>query len=290
MTQEPPKPRYHSALISTAGHCAIACGFCFRADRAHGFLDIPTYTRTLSRLKEIGVTGICLTGGEPTHHPELRQLVRLAHQFGMLVSIVTSARAETEVRRLEEVALLLENVTISADSLGAMRIGRTQRSVVSAVHILRRIDGTSTILHLTYWNLTDHECREIARALAQTAATLQLSPVTLDEAALRHAGLTPAAYVEQQKQDVETLSRQFDLSDRFHGHLETLRALRSTKAQPTCRSATLYVSAAGELRRCPYGRGGVNVAAPRADITRFLDTPPTDQISPDCAALCRTAA
>lgn len=290
MTQEPPKLRYQSALISTAGHCAIACGFCFRADRAHGFLDVPTYTRTLSRLKEIGVTGICLTGGEPTHHPELRQLVRLAHQFGLPASIVTSARTETEVRRLEQVAHLLGNVTVSADSLGAMQLGRTRRSVQSAAQTLRRIDSASTILHLTYWNLTDHECRESARDLAETTATLQLSPVTLDEGALRHAGLTPAAYVEQQKQDVETLSRQFDLSDRFHGHLETLRALHSTKARPTCSSVTLYVSAAGELRRCPYGREGVNVASPRADIARFLDTPSTDQVTPDCAALCRTVA
>lgn len=290
MTQDTPEPTYRSALISTAGHCAIACGFCFRADRAHGFLDIPTYTRALSRLKEIGVTGICLTGGEPTHHPELRQLVRLAHQFGMPVSIVTSARAETEVRRLEEVAHLLENVTISADSQGAMHIGRTGRSVQSALQTLRRINGPRAVLHLTYWNLTDHECHEIARALGNAVATLQLSPVTLDEAALPRAELSPTTYAEQQRHDAETLDRHFDLGTRFRRHLDTLRDLHSTTTRPTCSSATLYVSAAGELRRCPYGHEGVNVAAPRAAITHFLDKPPTDQVSLECAALCRTTA
>jgi MoaA/NifB/PqqE/SkfB family radical SAM enzyme len=290
MSQDVPQPRYHSALISTAGHCAIACGFCFRADRAHGFLDITTYTRALSRLKESGVRGVCLTGGEPTHHPELRQLVRLAHQFGMPVSIVTSARAQTEVQRLGQVAHLLGNVTISADSLGAMRIGRTGRSVRSAVHTLRRIDGTSAILHLTYWNLTDHECREVARTLGNTSATLQLSPVTLDEAALRRAGLSPTAYAEQQRHDAQILGRHFELGDRFHRHLDTLRDLRSATARLTCCSAALYVSAAGELRRCPYGQEGVNVTAPRAEIARFLESPPTDQVTADCAALCRAAA
>ncbi|WP_031070132.1 radical SAM protein [Streptomyces sp. NRRL S-118] len=89
--------KVRTALVSTAGHCKVACGFCFRADRAHGFLDTATYTRTLSRLREAGVEGVCLTGGEPTHHPQLRQLVRLAHQFGMSVSMVTSARSVAEV-------------------------------------------------------------------------------------------------------------------------------------------------------------------------------------------------
>jgi organic radical activating enzyme len=96
-----------TALVSTAGHCKVACGFCFRADRAHGFLDTATYARTLSRLKETGVEGVCLSGGEPTHHPQLRQLVRLAHQFGMSVSMVTSARTEAEVTALSQIAHLL---------------------------------------------------------------------------------------------------------------------------------------------------------------------------------------
>ncbi|MEV6677943.1 radical SAM protein [Streptomyces erythrochromogenes] len=81
-----------TALISTAGHCEVACSFCFRADRARGFLTTATYTRALSRLKETGVEGVCLTGGEPTHHPDLPQLVRLALQFGMTVFLATDSR------------------------------------------------------------------------------------------------------------------------------------------------------------------------------------------------------
>ncbi len=84
--------------------------------------------------------GVCLTGGEPTHHPELRQLVRLALQFGMTVSMVTSARSEAEVSALAEVAHLLTNVTVSADSQGAMALGRTTRTAASAVTTLDAVD------------------------------------------------------------------------------------------------------------------------------------------------------
>ncbi|MBY8884776.1 radical SAM protein [Streptomyces sp. PTM05] len=290
MTEPTRGHRYRSALISTAGHCAIACGFCFRADRAHGLLNVDTYSRALSRLKEHGVTGVCLTGGEPTHHPELRQLVRLAHQFGMPVSIVTSARAEPEVRCLEQVAHLLENATVSADSRGAMRLGRTLRSVRSAAHTLRRIGVPSAVLHLTYWNLTGHECREIADAVDKTGASLQLSPITLDTTGLRRAGLTPNSYAEQQQRDAKFLSQHFELGTCFQRHLDALNELNSTAERPYCRSPTLYLSATGELRRCPYGTEGVSVSAPRSDIARFLAGPPTEQATADCLALCRAAA
>ncbi len=177
-----------TALVSTAGHCKVACGFCFRADRAHGFLDTATYTRTLSRLREAGVEGVCLTGGEPTHHPQLRQLVRLAHQFGMSVSMVTSARSVAEVIALSHVTHLLSNVTVSADSQGAMLLGRTTRTAASGIATLRAISTETKILHVTCWGLSDDECQELADLVSEAGVEVQFSPVVLDERALRRDG------------------------------------------------------------------------------------------------------
>ncbi|NEA55336.1 radical SAM protein [Streptomyces sp. SID13666] len=279
---------FHSALVSTAGHCKIACGFCLRPDRAHGFLDIPTYTRTLSRLKEFGIRGICLTGGEPTHHPDLRQLVRLAHQFGMPVSMVTSARTEAEVSALEAIAHLLHNVTVSADSERARVLGRTTRTVPSAVATLQGADTPTKILHLTCWQVTAEECREIAEHVVAAGVELQLSPVTLDAAALQRAGMTATEYLSQHRIDAQVLNRHFRLGAGYEEHLDTIQAatLSPEDGHPCC-SPTVYVSAKGDLRRCPYGRESSSVLGPRADIARFLSVPPQDRVSPDCAALCR---
>ncbi|MFE6406547.1 hypothetical protein ACFVOR_06385 [Streptomyces sp. NPDC057837] len=100
-------------------------------------------------MKEAGAEGVCLSGGEPTHHPELRQLVRLAHQFGMSVSMVTSARTVAEVTALSQIAHLLANVTVSADSQGAMLLGRTTRTAASGIDTLRAISTDTKILHVT---------------------------------------------------------------------------------------------------------------------------------------------
>ncbi|MFI9157094.1 radical SAM protein [Kitasatospora aureofaciens] len=282
-----------TALISTAGHCKIACGFCFRADRAHGFLDTATYARTLSRLKEMGVDGVCLTGGEPTHHPHLRQLVRLARQFGMSVSMVTSARTVAEVVTLATVAHLLANVTVSADSQGAMLLGRTTRTAASGIDTLRTISTETKILHVTCWCLSDSECRDLAGLASDAGVEAQFSPVVLDEHALRRDGKSVQDYLVQQHLDADMLGRYFDLSDRYREYLGELRDLQLPAAggeRRSCRSATAYVSADGRMRRCPYGQASVSVHAPRAEIRQFLTAPAQDRVTPDCAAICRPSA
>ncbi|MGW2858349.1 radical SAM protein [Streptomyces sp. NPDC001205] len=286
-------PHVRTALISTAGHCKVACGFCFRADRAHGFLDTATYTRALSRLKEAGVEGVCLSGGEPTHHPHLRQLVRLARQFGMAVSMVTSARTEAEVAALAQVAHLLDNVTVSADSHGAMRLGRTTRTAASGIATLRTIGTATRILHVTCWGLSHGECQDLADLATAAGVQVQFSPVVLDERTLRREGKPVQDYLVQQGLDADLLDRYFHLSDRYRAYLGELHTLQLPGAggeRWSCRSATAYVSADGYIRRCPYGQASVSVRAPRAEISKLLTAPALDRVTPDCAAICRPSA
>ncbi|WP_246144591.1 hypothetical protein [Actinacidiphila oryziradicis] len=144
-------------------------------------------------------------------------------------------------------------------------------------------------MHLTYWKITDDECTEIAEQLDSIDVELQLSPVVLDKAAIRRASLTVADYLEQQQFDAEVLDRHFKLGVGVQRHLETLQDLYLPEEQRhPCRSPVLYLSATGDLRRCPYGQG-INVHEPRADLTLFLNRCPTDRVTPDCAALCRRA-
>ncbi|MDQ1010570.1 MoaA/NifB/PqqE/SkfB family radical SAM enzyme [Streptomyces sp. V4I23] len=282
-----------TALVSTAGHCKVACGFCFRADRAHGFLGTATYARTLSRLKEAGVEGVCLTGGEPTHHPQLRQLIRLAHQFGMSVSMVTSARTRGEVIALSQVAHLLANVTVSADSQGAMMLGRTARTAASGVDTLRAISTETKILHLTCWDLNDDECHDLACLVSGARVEVQFSPVVLDERALHRNGMVVQDYLVQQHLDADRLGHYFNVSGRYRAYLGELRDLQfpATGGERwSCRSGAAYITADGHIRRCPYSQASVSVHAPRAAIRHFLTAPAQDRVTPDCAAICRPSA
>lgn len=279
--------RFKDALVSTAGHCRIACGFCLRPDREAGFVEIPTYTRTLSRLKEVGVEGVCLTGGEPAHHPQLRDLVRLAHQFGVAVSVVTSARTEADVATLAAIGHLLTNLTVSADSEGAMKLGRTTRSVGSGLATLEAVAAPVKVLHVTYWDVPEAEGRSMYEQISEAGIDLQFSPVMLDTTDQRKAGLGLSDYLQQQQSDADALARYFQFSPRFKDHLAGLPTMLLQPKPALCRSTLLYVAADGSLRRCPYGTTGVSVQAPRSAIREYLEASSEDEVTPDCAAICR---
>ncbi|WP_340560176.1 radical SAM protein [Streptomyces sp. GSL17-111] len=277
--------RVRTALISTAGHCKVACGFCFRSDRAHGFLDTATYTRHLSRLKEAGVEGVRLSGGEPTHHPQLRQLVRLAHPFGMAVSMVTSARTVAEV-----IAPLPGGAPAGQCDRLRRLAGRHAAGPhhphrgLRPRHTARAISTETKILHVTCWGLRDEECQDLAGLVSEVGVEVQFSPVVLDERALRRDGKSVQDYLVQQRLDADVLSRHFDLSDRYRAYLDELGDLQFPTdggERWSCRSAAAYVSADGDIRRCPYGQASVSAHAPRAAIRQFLTAPAQDRVMPD---------
>ncbi len=188
---------------------------------------------------------------------------------------------------------LLSNVTVSADSQGAMLLGRTTRTAASGIATLRAISTETKILHVTCWGLSDDECQELADLVSEAGVEVQFSPVVLDERALRRDAKSVQDYLVQQHLDADVLSRYFNLSDRYRAYLGELRDLQLPPTggeRWSCRSATAYVSADGHIRRCPYGQASVSVDAPRASIRQFLTDPAQDRVTPDCAAICRSSA
>lgn len=52
-----------------------------------------TFQRALSVLTQLGISDIRFTGGEPTIHPEFQQLVKIAHEQGFQVGLVSNGWA-----------------------------------------------------------------------------------------------------------------------------------------------------------------------------------------------------
>ncbi|WP_251051449.1 hypothetical protein [Streptomyces sp. ISL-86] len=182
----------------------------------------------------------------------------------------------------------LANITVSADSRGAMALGRTTRTAASAITTLRGSATPEKILHLTYWRVDDDEAAALYELVAATGVRIQLSPVTLTDKARDRIGLGMNDYLEQHRHDTDALGRYFALTPAFKNHLLDLRAMHLyTERRNTCRPSSLYVSHTGGIRRCPFSANDTTIHATRADIHHALTQPPTSRISPDCAALCR---
>ncbi len=135
------------------------------------------------------------------------------------------------------------------------------------------------------------EATQLAGLVAGKGINVQLSPVLVSEDALRRDGRSIQDALRQRARDTASLGQHLRLSNGYRSYLDDLRRMQLTKEEiHPCRSVTLYVSAKGEVRHCPYGTSEISVHASRTEIRAFLDAPATDRVVPDCAAICRPAS
>ncbi|MGW2182441.1 radical SAM protein [Streptomyces sp. NPDC001732] len=278
-----PTAALQGVLVSTADNCAVNCRFCFRADVGRDVLGLDTYARALSRLREIGIDELCLSGGEPTDHPEFARLVRVALQFGFRASVVTAARTGPRLDALAEVAGMLSHVTVSADSRKADELGRTGRTISSTDKVFEALGHRRASLHVTAYDLGDDDLTEIAAVVGAAGVPVEVSPL-LPSPTFRFENPNLA-------RDLELISTSFGMSDQLRTVVSDYHDWLHGSVTRSCESARLYLSADGFLRRCPYDRSGqVSVSATRQEIRDALDrsfrTPPTTGLA--CMAICRS--
>lgn len=56
--------------------CNLSCGYCNEYDKTSDPVPVATLKERLDKLKALGAFSVCLTGGEPTMHPDLPELIR----------------------------------------------------------------------------------------------------------------------------------------------------------------------------------------------------------------------
>lgn len=261
------QPPFGTALVSLAEHCEVGCKFCFRAEAGRESMDVPTFMRTLSRLKEQGVSAICLTGGEPSNYSKLHSLMKLAAQFGLPCSIISAARSAEQILVLQKVNSLLAHLTISADSEEVMRLGGTTRSIGSAFETLASVNAQSSSISYTFFKLCSEEVEQLAKIYINKSSKIEFCPLILERQQLKRFDLDEVRYFEHLNNDLEILkTHMFDVSA-----LESVvRALRAPEERQQCLARRLYIGTNGEIRKCPYRHSEVSVFHSRPEITRHL--------------------
>ena len=99
----------HVAATVFLGGCNFRCPFCHNRDMVVDLqnterIDEEEFFRFLS--KRTGVlTGVCVTGGEPTLRPDLEDFLRRIKDLGFLVKLDTNGSHPSVIRRLNEEGL-----------------------------------------------------------------------------------------------------------------------------------------------------------------------------------------
>jgi radical SAM protein with 4Fe4S-binding SPASM domain len=83
---------YRMDIALTYG-CDNACAHCYNeTPRAAAALSTEDFKRVIAKVWGLGIPHVCFTGGEPTQHPDLVELVAYAEELGVITGLLTNGR------------------------------------------------------------------------------------------------------------------------------------------------------------------------------------------------------
>jgi radical SAM protein with 4Fe4S-binding SPASM domain len=83
---------YRMDIALTYG-CDNACAHCYNeGPRAGEALSAEDFKRVIAKVWGLGIPHICFTGGEPTQHADLVELVEYAEELGVITGLLTNGR------------------------------------------------------------------------------------------------------------------------------------------------------------------------------------------------------
>ncbi|OGF98147.1 MAG: anaerobic ribonucleoside-triphosphate reductase activating protein [Candidatus Glassbacteria bacterium RIFCSPLOWO2_12_FULL_58_11] len=92
--------------------CNMHCLFCHNSDLTRpkdSFYDWPRLLEALTASREYWVDSVCISGGEPTLHPKIQELIQRIKEYGFHVKLDTNG---TRPKVLKELLPLLDYVAM----------------------------------------------------------------------------------------------------------------------------------------------------------------------------------
>jgi len=89
------------AIINLTNQCNLNCPHCFDNDKSRDIaqeLDKQILFRVMRELKEIGVTNVNFSGGEPTLRQDIVELINYANDLDLYVSVATNGMFDWSMR------------------------------------------------------------------------------------------------------------------------------------------------------------------------------------------------
>jgi MoaA/NifB/PqqE/SkfB family radical SAM enzyme len=105
------------AQIVPVRRCNLDCAYCNEYDKVSAPVPIDEMLRRVDKLGELGTSIITLSGGEPTLHPDLDQIIRRIRERGAIATLITNGLllSPSRIRALNRAGL--DYLQISIDNV-----------------------------------------------------------------------------------------------------------------------------------------------------------------------------
>lgn len=151
------------AHIRVTDNCNLHCSYCFANYPERGFND-PTTEQLKTLIKELRQSGtrrITLTGGEPLIRKDIREIVKYAHDLGLMVSLTTNGLL---LKKHEDILPLLDQLTISVDDskeVHELHRGKGVWDKVMDAIAFAKSKGSKVQIQCTITNATDYKLENL---------------------------------------------------------------------------------------------------------------------------------
>ena len=149
----PVNPR---GLLRINGHCNMSCSFCF-VDRTVPDVDADELRAEIEKMARGGTRHLVISGGEPTLHPQLPELVRFARSlnaFDVIEMQSNGVKCTDPSYARELVEAGLNKVTVSLHSIdpehsdSITRLPKAFGKTVQALHNFRQLGVLTQVAHV----------------------------------------------------------------------------------------------------------------------------------------------
>lgn len=180
-------------VVEPTNACNLGCAYCGNKDmlRPRSFIDMGLYERLLGEMVELGIPRITLhTIGEPTLHPRIGEMIRMATDRGRVVTLSTNGtllHREELARSIVTAGPHVLNVSADAadkETLAKTRDGLDPEVLLAGLRTVRRIRDAEGPVRESPWGrvrlptltmtcvMTPLFTREVERAFFEAYAPL----------------------------------------------------------------------------------------------------------------------
>lgn len=266
------------AQVVVTRRCNLTCGYCTEYDRTSDPVPYEELALRLAKLAELRAWAVCLTGGEPTMHPRLADLVaemrRLGFKRRMLITNGTRLTAKL-IDALNRAGLT--DMQISVDGVKPNKVtAKTLQPLRKKLELLAERATFDVVMSGVIGSAPAEEALEVVDFAKAHRFTPRILLVHDENGQLRLSHEELIVYEEAKR-------RIGDRANEARGYRGKM--IESGEAPFKCRSGSryLYVDEFGSVHWCYQTRGVFSkdlLAYTYADLREQFDTPKS------CSAHC----
>lgn len=215
-------PSHISGVFFTAG-CNFSCGYCHNAPlmgtRSSG-LSAQEFAQAVEKMKRSDwISGVTISGGEPTLLEHLPQIVRWLRQQGLAVKLDTNGSNPRMLEELlDELDYVAMDIKCAPESYGEFVGYQRSDRIIESVRLLSTWKGTSELRTTVVASFHDTEQMLSIGNLIEGCELYTLQPFVprdnLPDVQLRSEPRTPAGLLDEYARLLEPYAKRVEIKGR----------------------------------------------------------------------------